>query len=82
MSECRWSGWPGAYCLDCGREDPRETTLADGMLYFVCALGPTCPCTDPIDCGNLVAVLETDLSLECAEPGSNRHNPYTREPQC
>jgi len=20
----RWSGWPGAWCLDCGREDPTE----------------------------------------------------------
>jgi hypothetical protein len=28
--ECRWSGWPGAWCLDCGRSDPREDALADG----------------------------------------------------
>ncbi len=20
----RWSGWPGAWCLDCGQEDKRE----------------------------------------------------------
>jgi hypothetical protein len=26
----RWSGWPGAWCLDCGIEDPREICLADG----------------------------------------------------
>jgi len=25
----RWSGWPGAYCLDCGSEDPVEICLAD-----------------------------------------------------
>lgn len=24
----RWSGWPGAWCLDCGIEDPREICLA------------------------------------------------------
>ena len=26
----RWSGWPGAFCLDCGIEDPAEIELADG----------------------------------------------------
>lgn len=31
MAEHRWSGWPGAYCLDCGCEDPREIALADGL---------------------------------------------------
>jgi hypothetical protein len=29
MSEHRWSGWPGAWCLDCGAPDPREG--ADGL---------------------------------------------------
>lgn len=24
----RWSGWPGAWCLDCGVEDPRELECA------------------------------------------------------
>lgn len=27
-----WSGWPGAFCLDCGCEDPYEIGLA-GNLY-------------------------------------------------
>ena len=31
MSEHRWSGWPGAWCLDGGCEDPREIALADGL---------------------------------------------------
>lgn len=26
----RWSGWPGAWCLDCGASDPVEICLADG----------------------------------------------------
>lgn len=30
MAEHRWSGWPGAWCLDCGCSDPREDALADG----------------------------------------------------
>lgn len=25
----RWSGWPGAYCLNCFAEDPHEQCLAD-----------------------------------------------------
>jgi len=25
----RWSGWPGAWCLDCGCECPAELELAD-----------------------------------------------------
>lgn len=24
----RWSGWPGAWCLDCGTEDAAELELA------------------------------------------------------
>jgi hypothetical protein len=24
MKQHRWSGWPGAYCLDCGANDPLE----------------------------------------------------------
>ena len=23
----RWSGWPGAYCMDCGSEDVMESAL-------------------------------------------------------
>lgn len=25
----RWSGWPGAWCLDCGIEDPMEVTMSN-----------------------------------------------------
>ena len=35
--EQHWfSGWPGAWCLKCGAEDPRE----------VCLAGCLCPCHD------------------------------------
>ena len=30
-----WSGWPGAYCLRCGVEDPFEILLADGIIDSV-----------------------------------------------
>jgi len=29
MKTHRWSGWPGAICLDCGSENPMEIALAD-----------------------------------------------------
>lgn len=35
MKAHHWSGWPGAYCLKCGSEDPSEIALADGDMYFV-----------------------------------------------
>lgn len=30
-----WSGWPGAWCLDCGIEDPYEEALATGNYIEV-----------------------------------------------
>lgn len=27
MPDHRWSGWPGAWCLDCGDPDPMELAL-------------------------------------------------------
>lgn len=30
VGEHWWSGWPGAFCLKCHAEDPREMCLADG----------------------------------------------------
>lgn len=44
MAEHRWSGWPGAYCLDCGAKDPREIAMADGSIYFDCNRGEECTC--------------------------------------
>ena len=65
----RWSGWPGAWCLDCGREDPYEQALADKR----------------IDCdayGHLMISPELHAELQtqmvCPEPGSKRHDPYAR----
>lgn len=68
----RWSGYPGAWCLDCGIEDQLELCIATHMTLAVCVEGhslcnehaaPRCPVhTNP----------------ECAEPGSRRHDPYAR----
>ena len=69
----RWSGWPGAWCLDCGRDDPYETALADGLIDFVD--DPTSP-----DGMRMVISPEVEDQLHrdmiCPEPGSNRWNPY------
>lgn len=59
----RWSGWPGAWCLDCGQEDRTEIALAD----------------DAFDCdseGNPTRVHSSYENGPCPEPGSNRFNPY------
>lgn len=67
-----WSGWPGAWCLDCGISDPLEQAMADGAIYF-----------DEDNDGNLFHAWEEGKEaqyqcLPCPEPGSNRHNPYTK----
>ncbi len=46
----RWSGWPGAWCLDCGIEDPVEIALADGKMNDDMELDPPVdvpPCAEP-----------------------------------
>lgn len=81
MSECRWSGWPGAWCLDCGREDPREVAAADGHVDYDCDRPKehcVCPNADVwLKCPHFGAIYHTPIgSLDCAEPNSNRCNPY------
>jgi hypothetical protein len=64
MTAHRWSGWPGAWCLDCGCDDPFEIALADGKFTFD-------------DDGN--EVLEPSIvCTPCPEPGSRRHDPYAK----
>ena len=61
----RWSGWPGAWCLDCGRDDPVECALADGKVDENGAILPG-------------ALIEEDLA-PCPEPGSGRFDPYRKK---
>lgn len=71
----RWSGWPGAWCLDCGRDDPYEIALADNLIDFV---------DDPESPDGMRMVIpeevqkQIDEAMICLEPGSNRYNPYGR----
>jgi len=39
MTQHRWSGWPGAYCLDCGVEDQVEYCLAIHNVGITCVEG-------------------------------------------
>lgn len=68
MESHRQSGWPGAWCLDCGIEDPTEIALANGNYVevpddsemgfhfeFPNVVVPVCPC-----------------------PGKGYHDPYVR----
>lgn len=63
MTEHRWSGWPGAWCLDCGSPDLVEECLAG------CAEGDP---TEGIPCAD-------HRNNDCPEPGSKRHDPYARK---
>lgn len=68
----RWSGWPGAWCLDCGINDP----------YEYCLAGNHPECRAVPDKNGYPDVSKCSLHGEvpsCSEPGSNRNNPYTRE---
>ncbi len=64
MAEHRWSGWPGAWCLDCGVPDPMEICLA--VHPEVCLDSSQRYCPDHVE-------------TSCPEPNSLRHDPY-REP--
>lgn len=74
MAGHRWSGWPGAWCLDCGQEDLIEIAVADG--YWIDEDGTF---TDPQ--GNPISELPVEYQNgTCPEPGSKRHDPYAKMP--
>lgn len=70
MTPHRWSGWPGAWCLDCGAPDPTELCLdhavwaVDGDDEFTFT-GGRFECPDG-----------THVESSCPEPMSRRHDPY------
>ncbi len=58
--EHHWSGWPGAFCLDCGADDQFEICIAEHSVCITCIEGHTqcqelhemqqCSKHKPIDC--------------------------------
>ena len=67
----RWSGWPGAWCLDCGDEDVLEHAMNCGECHV--PYGP-----EDEDQKTRLCVAHMGMVRECPEPGSKRHDPYTR----
>lgn len=64
MPEHRWSGWPGAWCIDCGIEDPREIAMAEGDYEE--------------DENGFPLAKDFGEQMICKEPGSGRFNPYLK----
>lgn len=62
MTPHRWFGWPGAWCLDCGLEDPLEAALAHPETVF--------------DDDMNIKFTPVQLAVPCPCPGSKRHDPY------
>lgn len=58
----RWSGWPGAWCLDCGCSDPTEIGIGQGFGFDAD--------------GKAVPLPPEHWGAPCPEPGSKRHDPY------
>lgn len=64
----RWSDWPGAWCLDCGIEDPFEIALAECRWNIVIENGEeTIKFDDDIVC------------TSCPCPGAKTFDPYSRK---
>jgi len=72
----RFSGWPGAWCLDCGSPDPYEVALGKGHLDVTMD-----------DKGEYNGTIWSHPKLKkkydqytiCREPDANRFNPYRRD---
>ena len=67
MREHRWSGWPGAWCLDCGQPDRTEECIGSHPEAFSGEETPENP----------MGYVQHCVNGPCPEPGSDRHNPYT-----
>ena len=66
----RWSGWPGAWCLDCGMEDAEEIELA----------GPPSETRHRFsDLPHTAQPCEGCSDSACKEPNSARHDPYASD---
>ena len=81
MTEHRWSGWPGAWCLDCGMEDQTEIALADGDIYFEVDENSEDETERTYGkmCYKEGVKEHLEKLKECSEPGSNRFNPYVKK---
>lgn len=79
--EHRWSGWPGAWCLDCGIADPAEECLAiHDKLDFICRNceqhWPQGICLDGREHDVIEISCKEHPLTECTESNSHNHDPY------
>ena len=69
MTKHRWSGWPGAWCLDCGTEDADELDIAGPPGEVKHRYSDTPHTSQPCaGCSN----------GPCPTPGAKRHDPYDK----
>lgn len=65
----RWSGWPGAWCLDCGQADGMELAIAHGDFD---------PYRNEWVNPEVKAEYQRQYPWRCPSPGSNEFNPYAQ----
>ena len=70
MSEHRWSGWPGAWCLDCGQEDQMELCVSTHHVLLQCTHGHwQCDRHPPLGC-------DVHVNGPCYHAGEGLADPY------
>lgn len=82
LDDHRWSGWPGAFCVDCYCEDPAEACLAThNKLDFVCRKcgnsWPVGQCAIGGDHDVETIVCDEHQPTECPTPFANTNFPRT-----
>jgi hypothetical protein len=76
VSEHRWSGWPGAWCLDCGAGDQTERCAATHSDGLVCECGVVmCELSGS---GHRLRGCDLHRNQPCPSPGAKLFDPYNR----
>ena len=70
----RWSGWPGAWCLDCGAEDMGEVCVANHSDGLMCECG-VCMC-ETVGPDHKLKECAEHVNGPCLEQNSQRCDPY------
>lgn len=73
MTAHRWSGWPGAWCLDCGIEDQNEICIAEHSVILECVEGHVM-CEE----GHEMRRCDVHVNGPCPCPGEGHCDPYMR----
>lgn len=74
MSYHRWSGWPGAWCLDCGQEDQNEICIGTHAPLLACIHGhELC-----MDRAHPPGFCDEHVNGPCLHPGEMLADPYAR----